>query len=83
MDWIFPFLDFEMGQTKEEIGMRKKVKRFLIVIAGIWLLLLIACSAALYIFFPDILHPEAEAVPEPTTGMSELDPHGCKENARQ
>lgn len=72
-----------MDRQKEEIGMKQRVKRFLIVIAGIWLLLLIACSAALYIFFPDILHPEAEAVPEPTTGMSELYPKGCKENGRQ
>ena len=72
-----------MDRQKEEKGMKQRVKRFLIVIAGIWLLLLIACSAALYIFFPDILHPEAEAVPEPTIGMSELYPKGCKENGRQ
>lgn len=58
-----------MDRQKEEIGMKQSVKRFLIIIAGIWLLLLIMCSFVIYLFFPDLLHPEAQKISEPTIEM--------------
>ena len=58
-----------MDGPKEEIGMKQRVKRFLIIIAGIWLLLLIMCSFVIYLFYPDLLHPEAQEISEPTTEL--------------
>lgn len=53
--------------------MRQKTKRFLMIIAGIWLLLLIMCSFVIYLFFPDLLHPETQETSEATTELFAMD----------
>lgn len=62
-----------MDGSKEEKGMRQKAKRFLMFIAGICLLLLIMCSFVLYLFFPDLLHPETQETSEATTELFAMD----------
>lgn len=62
-----------MDGSKEEKGMRQKTKRFLMIIAGVWLLLLIMCSFVIYLFFPDLLHPETQETSEATTELFAMD----------
>lgn len=43
------------------------------IIAGVWLLLLIMCSFVIYLFFPDLLHPETQETSEATTELFAMD----------
>lgn len=38
--------------------MKRKVNRVLTILGGIFILILIGCSIAIYLFFPQLLHPE-------------------------
>lgn len=53
--------------------MKRKIKRLLTIIAGIWLLALIICSIVIFLFFPELLHPDSEKQAEAVKELFAMD----------
>lgn len=53
--------------------MKRKIKRLLTILAGIWLLALIVCSIVIFLFFPELLHPDSEKQAEAVRELFAMD----------
>ena len=53
--------------------MKQKIKKLLMIAAGVWLLALIVCSIVILVFFPELLHPGSKMQSEATKELFAMD----------